>query len=31
MVTPKGKCEQWHYHATRDRVPFSNGRVRFVF
>ena len=31
MVTPKGKCEQWQCHATRDRVPFSNGRVRFVF
>ena len=27
MVTPKGKCEQWHCHTTRDRVPQPNAAL----
>ena len=27
MVTPKGRYEQWHYHATRDRVPQPNAAL----
>ncbi len=31
MVSPEGRYEQWHCHATHDRVTLSNGRVRFDF
>lgn len=31
MVTPDGRFEPWHCHATCDRVAFSNGRLRFDF
>ncbi|MHB1115035.1 MAG: hypothetical protein ACYC03_17735, partial [Acidovorax defluvii] len=27
MVTPKGKCEQWQCHATRDQVPQPNAAL----
>lgn len=31
MLSPEGRYEQWHCHATHDRVTLSNGRVRFDF
>lgn len=31
MVTSDHHFEQWHCHTTRDKVTFSNGRVRFDF
>ncbi len=31
MVTPDGHYEHWHCLTTRDKVTFSNGRVRFDF
>lgn len=31
MLTPEGRYEQWHCHATHDRVSMSNGRERYDF
>jgi hypothetical protein len=31
MVSPEGRSEPGHCHATHDRVTLSNGRVRFDF